>query len=121
MIARIAICARCPQRATCRKIRQHDATCEHWPADLPALPTLAVRAMRETAQWLVKGAPLAPPDIRDRRLAICQQCPHWDPAAVLGTGRCKHPGCGCTKAKHLYATSRCPMGQWLPSDTASQT
>lgn len=122
MTTHAAICARCPERALCRKLRQPGATCEHWPAAPPGIPTLATRLITETGRWLLKGAPVAPPDVRAARLAICQVCPHWDPAAFANTGRCQHPACGCSKAKHLYATSRCPMGQWeavSPSDTTT--
>lgn len=110
--ANLAICARCPQRALCRKFLLEDAQCEHWPAPLPGLPTLAMRAAKEVGTWLGKGAHLASEEVITQRRSICAACPHWDAEAFAGTGRCRHPACGCSAAKQRLATSRCPMGQW---------
>lgn len=108
----VEICMRCPQRALCRLPRDPAAHCEHWPAPLPGMPALAVRAAKEVGHWIAKGAPKATAEIIEQRRAICAACPHWDPAAFAGTGRCMHPGCGCSSAKHHLPTSKCPMGQW---------
>jgi hypothetical protein len=110
--AQTAICMRCPHRALCRLPRDPTAHCEHWPAPLPGLPTLAVRAAKEVGQWIASGAPKADPELIAQRRAICQECPHWDAAAFAGTGRCMHNKCGCTSAKHHMPTSKCPMSQW---------
>ena len=109
----LAICKACPERALCRKMFQPGATCEHWPAEQePGLPALAVRAGKEIAHWVAEGMPLAHEEERRRRLEICAACPHWDKQAFLNTGRCRHPKCGCSSAKHALMTSRCPMGKW---------
>jgi hypothetical protein len=113
-----AICATCPQRATCRKLWQKGATCEHWPtAATPGLGTLALRAGTETLHWITAGAPLASAAVLAARQALCTACPHWQPEAYLGTGKCAHPSCHCTRAKLRYATSQCPMLKWLPSNS----
>lgn len=108
----LAICTRCPQRAACRKFLQPAAQCEHWPAPLPGIATLAVRAAGEVGRWIAGGARLVSEEVIEERLAICASCPHWDASAFAGTGRCRHPGCGCSGAKQRLATSKCPMGQW---------
>lgn len=107
------ICKSCPQRATCRKLWEHGATCEHWPVEAePGIATLAARAGKETARWLLNGAHLASGEVQNERLNQCLACPHWTPEAYLGTGKCSHPSCHCTRAKFAYATSKCPMGKW---------
>ncbi len=108
------ICKACPQRATCRKLYQPGATCEHWlVAEAPGLGTLAMRAGSEVLRWAIQGAPLASAEIQAQRQQICTACPHWKPEAYAGTGSCGHPSCHCTRAKLALATSYCPMGKWL--------
>lgn len=122
MNRRLAICRTCPQRPLCRKLFEPDATCQHWPAESdPSLLTLAGRATKAAVQWIAAGAHLAPESIRAERLAICTACPHWDPTGWRGLGRCRHPQCGCTKAKLALATSACPMRKWHPHLTPPST
>lgn len=109
------VCRGCPQRATCRKLFEPSAVCEHWPSGAtPGIVTLAARASIETSRWIMNGARLADAMTRASRQQICNACPHWDPHAWLETGSCRHPSCHCTRAKLALATSRCPMGKWLP-------
>lgn len=110
--AKLQVCKICPHRALCRIPWQPEAHCEHWPAPLPGIATLAVRAVGEVGRWLAAGAPKAAAELIEKRRAICADCTHWDPAAFANTGRCMHPGCGCSSAKHHLPTSKCPMGQW---------
>jgi hypothetical protein len=47
------------------------------------------------------------------RLAVCRTgCAHWSEEAALGTGRCLHPACGCTRLKHHLTTETCPINAW---------
>lgn len=121
--ANLRVCMRCPQRALCRLWQDPTVHCQHWPAPLPGLPTLAVRVVGELGRWIAAGAPKATADLIEKRRAICAACPHWDATAFAGTGRCTHQKCGCSSAKHHLPTSRCPMGQWeaLKSDTSPQS
>jgi hypothetical protein len=72
---------------------------------------LGVPMNKDTAVSLAKAARdvvlrrNVPPEIKEKRLKICQKCPHW-------TGsRCKK--CGCQmKIKASLSSSECPIGQW---------
>lgn len=45
----------------------------------------------------------------------CDHCEFWDPA-WFGIGRCRAPGCGCTRLKRYLATEVCkhPAGSRWP-------
>jgi hypothetical protein len=54
-------------------------------------------------------APRAPEVISDGRLAICRECPAYQPLLR----RCSD--CGCLMpAKVLLANAACPQGRWMP-------
>ena len=46
------------------------------------------------------------------RLSVCRSCDLWDEGGNVGLGKCNHPGCGCTRMKHGFATERCPLKKW---------
>lgn len=58
------------------------------------------------AGHLLAGSPLAAPEERDRRLAICDGCEHYS----AGAGTCKLCGCGTVKA--TWADQACPLKKW---------
>ena len=78
----------------------------------PTLSQMAANLTRHTAQIARSGFQLADSGVVNTRLAICAGCEFWEATARLGMGKCNHPACGCTKAKHLFAVSRCPLGLW---------
>ncbi len=63
-------------------------------------------------KWIAAGRPIAPPEIRAIRYEICLGCQYWSNKARFGLGKCRHPGCGCTRLKFRWATERCPDGKW---------
>ncbi len=78
----------------------------------PTAAELAANFTRALARWLAAGLPITSEAEHAGRLAACRECPLWDAAALAGTGRCKHPKCGCSKLKHWLKTERCPAGKW---------
>ena len=92
------------------------------PAPAPERASLLTkfgRLRRELGRWAKAGFTIVPKDVRAWRLAGCQPCEFYAPEGNLGLGECRHPGCGCTRAKLLLATSQCPKsppawGPWSP-------
>lgn len=74
------------------------------------------RLRRELLRWHKAGRPIASKATRASRRAICETCDYYAPRGNWGLGECKAPGCGCTRAKLLLATTRCPLSKW-PSET----
>lgn len=71
----------------------------------------ALKAAGRVAGAILGGQRVLVPDAeRDRRLAICATCPHYDAEGNAGLGRCRL--CGCTRKKASFATERCPDGRW---------
>ena len=78
------------------------------PAKIAHLTAAAIEVA--TAAVLAPTAPITvPAAIYAERLSACTNCPHHLPDGNLGLGECAHPGCGCTKAKLVFATLSCPM------------
>lgn len=67
---------------------------------------------RELPTMIKNGFKRVPDDIFEQRMQMCRTCFYWDEKGNLGFGKCKHPKCGCSKAKHLLEISSCPMGNW---------
>ena len=78
----------------------------------PSLTELAQNFSLATARWAAAGFPVVTPDIYEMRSSVCETCDLWDGTARLGLGKCKAPGCGCTRFKRWLATERCVMGKW---------
>lgn len=70
------------------------------------------RVVDAMVRWEATGFKTCDTNEYYRRYAICLQCPLWDDTARLGFGKCKHPKCGCTKAKLWLASEACPDGKW---------
>ena len=78
----------------------------------PTMTEMAANLIRHTSDIAKSGFRLAPEDIVEARLSTCRRCAYWDESARLGLGKCNHPQCGCSKAKHIFSASRCPIGLW---------
>lgn len=64
------------------------------------------------SKWAAAGFETVDRETYDLRMQTCRECPHWDGAARFGLGKCRAPGCGCSKFKHWLATEKCPLGKW---------
>ena len=68
-------------------------------------------------RWRAAGYPVIDEPDYDVRSATCDACEYWNPNGNLWLGKCKAPGCGCTKFKRWLATEVCkhPDGsKWPP-------
>lgn len=85
------------------------------PAE-PTLVELAENFAGAMARWGEAGFGTLTREQYDVRSAACDKCDYWDPAARLGLGKCKAPGCGCTKFKRWLISERCmhPEGSRWP-------
>ena len=75
-----------------------------------ASPTILEKAKNVVSagvDWVKAGMPLASEKEQARRKSICDACELWNAKGNLGLGECTAPGCGCTKAKLVLATSKC--------------
>lgn len=87
---------------------------------IPAEPTageLAATFGAAMVRWAGAGFPVVDEATYRAREAACQACELWDGSARLGLGRCRAPGCGCTKFKRWLASERClhPTGGRWPA------
>lgn len=76
----------------------------------PAIAPPAQSLLHAVREWIAAGAPLVPDHILADRKTTCASCPHWQPHAYAGLGRCTH--CGCSSLKLHLATAACPIGRW---------
>jgi hypothetical protein len=78
---------------------------------------LAANLGKATAGWAAAGFPVVTQAQYDARTVACTPCDLWDGSARLGLGKCKAPGCGCTKFKRWLATEVCkhPQGSKWPA------
>lgn len=84
------------------------------PLEIPE-PTLAELASNFSGameRWASAGFKTVTPEVYEARGAICATCEFWDGSARFGLGKCKAPGCGCTKFKRWLATEKCPLKKW---------
>lgn len=77
--------------------------------------SISIKAMlsnfiTESVKLAKSGFKLTSEEEFHRRLEICRKCSFWDEAARNGLGKCRK--CGCTKLKHWYSTSHCPIKLW---------
>ena len=87
----------------------------HEPAPTRPRPTvlqMSFNLTKAVAGWVRSGLKIASQEKFDARLEICRGCDLWDEKARMGLGFCKHPHCGCTKAKHWLESSVCPDKKW---------
>ena len=78
----------------------------------PSIAELATRAAEALGRWAIAGFKVCSEEQVANRLSICRSCEYFDEKARLGLGKCKAPGCGCTKLKLHLATESCPQGKW---------
>ena len=83
----------------------------------PNAAEMAVNFTKAISHWITAGAPVVSQAQYDQRSAICGPCEYWAGEANLGLGKCKVPGCGCTKFKRWLATEVCkhPAGSKWPA------
>tara|TARA_R100000152_G_C6693512_1_gene124561 strand:+ start:177 stop:623 length:447 start_codon:yes stop_codon:yes gene_type:complete len=73
---------------------------------LPSTMTMAKNFVSSAAKHVASGFNFASDEEKERRLAICAECPH-----IVNNTRCGK--CGCVlKTKAGWATSSCPIGKW---------
>jgi len=98
-----------PNGATVEDCRDRCTLCDHPPEGTPATrPGLFKRTVRfatSAARHLWEGMPRATEEEQARRLKICRQCVHHDPARGCLV-------CGCTGLKLEWAGEKCPQGKW---------
>jgi hypothetical protein len=88
---------------------------EYDPSARPEMPpffrlaaNFAKASAAETAS-MVSGDPPVAPEERDRRFALCRECPRFMPDSE----RCSHPKCGCfLRIKTAWRSQKCPEGKW---------
>ena len=82
------------------------------------MPSLAAQAMNvagavvSEAAAIVKSEPPVPPEVAQRRYAICEQCDCFN----VVDARCSK--CGCyMRVKTAFRSATCPDGKWAVVDT----
>ena len=74
------------------------------PADLGTVASNFISAMKS---WQSAGRPVVNKKVWNERLSICRSCDWWQEIAQTKIARCKK--CGCSSAKLLLGTSKCPL------------
>lgn len=74
------------------------------PDDLGTVAKNFINAMKS---WQSAGRPIVGKTAWNKRLSICRSCEWWSEIANTQIARCKK--CGCSSAKLLLATSKCPL------------
>lgn len=97
----------------------YKALCDEFRNDGPTWLELFSNFARASAKWVLAGFPLVSEQVLKRRLGPkgCgvglpegERCPHFEPDAFAGAGRCRLCGCG-SKLKAHMATEKCPDGR----------
>jgi hypothetical protein len=95
---------------------------------LPEEPTrieMAANFSVAMGRWAAAGFPTVSAEEYALRNMACEHsgpegtaCEYWDGDARWGLGKCKAPGCGCTRFKRWLATERCrhPKGSRWPEN-----
>jgi hypothetical protein len=71
------------------------------------LGTVAKNFLNAMSSWQKAGRPVVSKDTWKLRLSTCRSCEWWQEVAKTQIARCKK--CGCSSAKLLLGTSRCPL------------
>ena len=74
------------------------------PDDLGQVAKNFIKAMQN---WQKAGRPVVSKTVWNKRLATCRGCSWWQELAKTKIARCRK--CGCSSAKLLLGTSRCPL------------
>ena len=52
-------------------------------------------------------------ELKERRLAICAECPHLEEKVIFKVDVKKCKQCGCNlNVKSMMAKMKCPLGKW---------
>lgn len=78
----------------------------------PSVKAIALNFFSALARSAKDGFKTVHREIFEERLTLCRGCPYWSDVARIGTGKCSHPECGCTKLKLHLASQSCPQGWW---------
>lgn len=82
-------------------------------AQFPSFVEQVKNVTVSTIRHVAGGMPQAPDEERDRRMAICKECPFF---SLSDDPRCSQ--CGCyLKIKTSWALEACPEGKWGQSPT----
>lgn len=95
--------------------REAPEFCQEWPTTGTSYGTIPQPTLMEMmgnfastiGYWASHGFPVATKEEFERRLSICQQCPHYDYSSFWGSGKCKKCGC-CGGVKPHLLTAKCP-------------
>jgi hypothetical protein len=74
------------------------------PDDIKSVAGNFISSMKA---WQSAGRPVVTKKIWNERLNICRNCEYWQEIAHTKIARCKR--CGCSSAKLLLGTSKCPL------------
>lgn len=79
---------------------------ENTESALPSTMTMAKNFISSAAKHVAGGMQKVTEEEKQRRLNICQECPH-----IVNNSRCGK--CGCVlNVKAGWSTSTCPIGKW---------
>lgn len=71
------------------------------------LGTVAKNFVSAMINWQQAGRPVVSKKVWKQRLATCRGCEWWQEIAKTNIARCRK--CGCSSAKLLLGTSKCPL------------
>lgn len=75
----------------------------------PSIANMAYNLIADTAKYVKSGFENCSQEEVNKRLSICNQCPHLD------DGRCNQ--CGCfVNIKAILKSSQCPLDKWPSND-----
>ncbi len=78
----------------------------------PTISEMTMNFVSATSKWAASGFPVVSNEMYQDRMKICSTCEFWDANARFGMGKCKAPGCGCTRLKQWLKTEKCPKDKW---------
>jgi hypothetical protein len=81
-----------------------DKSDELKPDDLGSVAKNFIKAMQN---WQKSGRPVVSKTVWNKRLTICRGCQWWQEIGKTNIARCRK--CGCSSAKLLLGTSKCPL------------
>lgn len=128
-------CADCGHDFTLRKHAPFGHTCTdgtiktYWPEGFsapkrepgPSFTQKARNFVKAAVKHVACGRPQATDEQVAERFAVCQGCELFEDTGE-GTGKCRHPSCGCALKKVgvkgmnklRWADQSCPLEKWLP-------
>ena len=82
------------------------------PTDIKSVAGNFIGSLKK---WQTSGRPVVTKADWEFRLKTCRECSWWQEFAKTKIARCKK--CGCSSAKLLLATSKCPLNPPKWSET----